>query len=322
VNSNLGPGLAETTAHNSPLVSVLINTRNRPEPLLRCLKSVFSQDFNDFEVLVLDDASREDILGLLREAVLDQKLRCFRSEHSLGVSGGRNFLMRRARGEIFIVIDDDAVFAGEESIRNTTDHFLESPDVGILAFKIMRHKDGNIDLEVPFSQRCRKKLPQLYGESRLVSHYIGAGHALCRGVIEQCGLYQENLFFGEEELDLSYRVIQAGLKILYTPLIIVHHYPETSVLSDDPGKRAAMELQLHVRNRIWLAYKHFPFPYLPVYLLVWISYWGVQAVKKRRMRAFLGGVRAGIRGLGKLPRTPLDKRAIGYLKNNWGRLWY
>lgn len=117
-------------------------------------------------------------------------------------------------------------------------------------------------------------------------------------------------------------MIQAGINILYTPLITVHHYPEASVVENDPGKRTNIELQLHVRNRIWLAYKHIPFPYLPVYLLAWASYWGVQAVKNRQMRAFLRGVRSGIQGLKELPRTPLDRQAIAYLKDNWGRLWY
>ena len=310
-------------SEKSPFVSVLISTRNRPDPLLRCLKSVFIQDFSAFEVLVFDDASHKyDIIGLLEETFSDQRLCCFRSERSLGVAAGRNALMKKARGKILIVIDDDAVFADEDGIRNTIDHFLESPDVGILAFKIMRHKEGNIDLQIPFSQRCREKWPKLGKEPRVVSHFIGAGHALCREIIERCGLYQENFLFGEEELDLSYRVIQAGLEILYTPLIVVHHYPVASVLGDDPGKRAALELQFHVRNRIWLAYKYLSFPYLPVYILVWIGYWGVQAVKTRQVSAFLRGIGAGIRGLRELPRTPLNERAVEYLKENWGRLWY
>jgi GT2 family glycosyltransferase len=313
----------KTAAHECPFVSVLIGTRDRPEPLLRCLKSVLGQDFDDFEVLVFDDASQEhDIIGLLKETISDQRLRCFHSEHSLGITGGRNLLMRQARGEIFIGLDDDAAFAGEKAIRSTVNHFLKAPDVGILAFKIIRHKGGDVDLQIPFSQRCRKKWPQLHEESRLVSHYIGAGHALRREIIERCGLYQEEFLFGEEELELSYRVIQAGFEILYTPLSVVLHYPRASVLGNVLGKRPVTELQLHTRNRIWLAYKYLPFPYLPVYLLVWVSHWGVRAVKSRQVGAFIRGIWAGIRGLRELPRTPLDKHAVRYLKNNWGRLWY
>lgn len=200
VNSKAEADSVRATERCFPLVSVLINTRNRPGPLLRCLRSVLSQDFDNFEVLVFDDASREDIRMWLTEEFSDQRLRCFRSERSLGVSGGRNFLMKQARGEIFIIIDDDAVFADEDSIRNATEHFMESPSVGILAFKIIRHKEGNKDLEIPFSQLRSKKLPKLDEEPRLASHFIGAGHAIRRKLIERCGLYQENLLFGEEEL--------------------------------------------------------------------------------------------------------------------------
>jgi hypothetical protein len=45
-------------------------------------------------------------------------------------------------------------------------------------------------------------------------------------------------------------------------------------------------------------------------------------VKNLQTRAFLRGICAGIRGLRRLPRTPLDEQAVAYLKENWGRLWY
>ena len=306
-----------------PLVSVLIGTRDRYLSLLRCLSSVLSEDYPKLEVLVLDDCSQKsNICGRIVGEINDPRVKCFRSERQLGVAGGRNFLMKRARGEIFIVVDDDAVFADKNTIRSTVAHFLEAPDVSVLAFKIVNHEGTNQDLRIPFSRRSRKKWPKLHEETGLVSYYLGGAYALRREVIERCGLYQEDLLFGEEELDLSYRVIQAGLKILYTPFIVVHHYPESPVVGNDPGKHTVTELKFRVRNRIWVAYKYLPFPYLPVHLLIYLSHYGILAAKNLQMGAFVHGIWEGIKSLGRLPRTPLNKQAVAYLKENFGRLWY
>ena len=306
-----------------PLVSVLIGTRDRDQSLLRCLDSVLGGDYPKLEVLVLDDCSqRFSVCGIITKEISDHRVKCFRSERQLGVAGGRNFLVKRARGEILIVIDDDAVFADKNTIASTVTHFLRAPDVSVLAFKIVNYEGEDQDLRIPFSRHSRKRWPKLHEETRLVSYYLGGAYALRREVIAQCGLYQKDLLFGEEELDLSYRVIQAGFKIMYTPFIVAHHYPEASVVGKDPGKHTVTELELRIRNRIWVAYKYLPFPYLPVHLLIYLSHYGALAVKGLQMGAFIRGIWAGIEGLRRLTRTPLDEQAITYLKKNWGRLWY
>jgi GT2 family glycosyltransferase len=307
---------------SSSLVSVLIGTRDRPQPLLRCLNGILSQNYPKLEVLVLDDCSQEhNICDIVTNRSDDHRVKCFRSERQLGVAGGRNFLMREAKGEVFIIIDDDAIFANDKCIPKVADHLYQNPKVGLLSFKIIDHSGGRQDPLIPFSRCSRRKYPELQDKARLVSYYLGGAHALRREVIEQCGLYQENLMFGEEELDLAYRVIQNSFSILYTPEIVVHHYPEPSAVGDSK-ERTGAELYFHVRNRIWLAYKYLPFPYLPIYLLIWFGYYGTVAIRNLQMGPFFRGIRAGRSGLRQLQRTPVDKRAIAYLKKNFGRLWY
>ena len=61
--------------NDKPLVSVLIGTRNRPQPLLRCLNSILSQNYPKLEVLVLDDCSQEyNICAELIEQIDDWRL--------------------------------------------------------------------------------------------------------------------------------------------------------------------------------------------------------------------------------------------------------
>ena len=303
-------------------VSVLIGSRNRPHVLSRCLESVLSQDYSDFEVLVLDDASDEvDLCRALMERFNDPRLRCLRSDIQLGVAGGRNRLMSEATGDILCIIDDDAYFEDSSAISHFVKAFCSDESIGIVACKVVDHRRGNSNLLVPFPRRWRQRKPDIVERAQYVSYYLGGCHAIRREVIERCGMYATELMFGEEELDLSYRVVAAGYRIYYEPAIVVHHYPQASVLAKDK-QGDAKELYYHIQNRFYLAYKYLPLRYVPVYLGIWLGQYLVKAVQNRTPGAFFVGIRDGILRLKKYRRTPLDEQAQRYLREHYGRLWY
>ena len=306
-----------------PLVSVLIGTRNRVELLIRCLKSVLSQNYPKLEILVLDDCSeKHNVCGIISDKLKDGRLRCFRSNLKLGVAGGRNFLIKKAFGKIMITIDDDAVFNDNECISLAVDHLAHAPQTGALAFKIINHERGCEDLLIPFSRYSRKRRPELEKETRFVSYYLGGGHALCREAINRCGLYQDNLMFGGEELDLSYKLINEGFSIVYVPDIVVHHFPAPSVSQSVTGEPEKGELYFSVRNIIWIAHKYLPFPFIVTYLLIRIGYSGATALKDRQLGEFFRGIGAALCMVRKLERCVLRKNAVKYVRANFGRLWY
>jgi len=304
------------------LVSVLIGTRDRFQPLLRCLDSVLSQNYSRLEVLVLDDCSRKyDICDIMPRHINDHRVKCFRSDRQLGVAGGRNFLMQKANGEVFVIIDDDAYFADNDCIFRFIDTFSTDERLGIIASKIIDHRKNQEALLVPFSRQWCKKRPDITKGPRVVSYFLGGCHAIRRQVIEKCGFYQDDMAFGEEELDLSYRAVEKGFKILYLPSVVIHHEPQASVVGQ-PGHRRRTELYYHTRNRFFLAYKYLPWVYVPVYLSIWLSVYGLSALRQLAFREFLSGIVSGVKGLRNLKRTPLSRQAVRYLKAHYGRLWY
>jgi GT2 family glycosyltransferase len=304
-------------------VSVLIGSRNRGEVLKRCLESVCAQRYNSLEILVLDDNSTYyQLQEIVTTQFQDSRLRYFRSDESLGVAGGRNFLGQQASGDIFCVIDDDAYFTDYLCISRMVETFASQPAVGILAFKVINfYQTKQPNLFVPFSQRWLKKQPDLTIKPRLVSYYLGACHALRRQVIDQCGGYQPGLIFGEEEQDLSYRALEAGFEIMYRPEVVVHHHPQSSVV-EQLARHRQSELYHHVRNRFYLAYTYLPWVYIPTYLTIWLSVYARDALQGRALREFLAGVVAGVKMLPKLKRTPLSQQTVHYLQTHYGRLWY
>ena len=301
-------------------ISVLIGSRNRPHVLKKCIESVLVQDHQAFEIIVLDDASKDKSAYSRTIAnYSDPRLRLIRSERPLGVSGSRNLLMQQATGDIFFVIDDDAYIEHESSLSRIVDIFKEKQDVGIVACKVQNHGVVERPYNVPFSQKILRRDPAVIEKGQYVGYFVGTAHAIRREVIDMCDGYNANLFFGEEELDLSYRAISKGWRIWYEPSILVHHVPQPSVVGKGRGDD---ELLHHVKNRLYLAWRYLPARYIAFYLAVWLGKYFCDAVKKGFLGAYFKGLVLGIRVLRNTPREPLQKEAIRYLKMNFGRLWY
>lgn len=303
------------------IISVLIGSRNRASILKRCLKSVFLQGYTEIEILVLDDGSHNPIeYEQLIKSFGDPRIKLFHSSKPLGVSGSRNELIKRARGEILFIIDDDAFFEEKNALSLVLDVFRSHPEVGIIACRIENHGLKKEDYRVPFRRISLKRSPWRVNTSCYSSYFLGGAHAILRQVILDCGLYNSDLFFGEEELDLSYRAISYGWKIYYEAAILIHHVPRPSEV--DNADCRGDELFHHVKNRIYLAYRYLPARYIPSYLGLWMFKYLVYAIKDRTLTKYISGVLKGIIWLSRIQREPLKSDSVKYLRDNFGRLWY
>ena len=303
-----------------PLVSVLIASRDRPELLLQCLASVLAQQYPRFEIVVFDDASRQNLADRLAGRFGQAPILWTRSEQRLGVTGSRNHLIQDAAGEILVFLDDDAALEDPLALQSVARYFATIPKLGTLAFKIIVSVNGRTSLQVPFSRRWLKKIPSLTERTTQVAYYLGAGHAMRKEVFQRCGLYQQDLVYGDEELDHAYRQIEAGFSLVYAPEIVVRHCPASSLVRLDG--EGGYRIYCLVRNRIWNGYKHIPFPYVVSYLGTWILYFLALGLREGCVGEALRGIFAGIAAFRNLPRRHLDKEAVAYLKRNYGRLWY
>ena len=89
-----------------PKVSVIIPTYNRVEHLRAAIASVLEQTFQDFEVIVVDDASTDDTLDVVRK-IRDPRIRYLRHETNKKEAMSRNTGLRAATGDYIAFLDDD-----------------------------------------------------------------------------------------------------------------------------------------------------------------------------------------------------------------------
>lgn len=101
---------AETNATQpSPAVSIVLPTFNRARFVGEAIASVQAQSFSDWELLVIDDGSRDQTSKLAAKYFADSRIRFVWQEHA-GQSAARNHALKLARGPIVAYLDSDNVW--------------------------------------------------------------------------------------------------------------------------------------------------------------------------------------------------------------------
>ncbi|WP_054655796.1 glycosyltransferase family 2 protein [Lentilactobacillus kisonensis] len=97
---------------NSPLVTISIPAYNLGTYLQKTLQSIFEQTYQNFEIILVDDASTDSTAGTIREAAQkDDRIRAHYYEKHEGVSKARNFAIDNAKGDIIVFVDGDDLLA-------------------------------------------------------------------------------------------------------------------------------------------------------------------------------------------------------------------
>jgi GT2 family glycosyltransferase len=201
----------------TPRISVGITTRNRPEALLRCLRSLKVIDHLDPEVLVFDDASSQPVEEQLASADLQMLPRVLRDNSGPGLIVGRNRLMRAAAAPAVLLLDDDAALPDAVPVERALAVLAADPGVAAIAFA-QSHLDG--------TRWDDGMQPGLSRTPCVVASFIGFAHMLRRESFTAVGEYRESFVICGEEKDLCLRLIDAGHRIVYLPDALVIHEPD------------------------------------------------------------------------------------------------
>ncbi|MBL7783685.1 MAG: glycosyltransferase family 2 protein [Saprospiraceae bacterium] len=288
---------------SEPKVSLITVHFNQPELTCALLDSIRRQDYKNVEVIVVDNASRENHEQLFRErfpAVI-----FLRSERNLGFAGGNNLALPHATGTFFFYINNDAELT-DGAIRQLLKVFEQHPKAGIVSPLIcyMPDESGGPDTVQyagmtpihPLTGRNRivgnKETDRgQYSKPAITAYAHGAAMMVPRGVIDQVGPMQEDFFLYYEELDWSERIRRAGYEIWMQPLARVYHKESMTV-----EKMGALKTFYMTRNRMWFMRRHFNTAQRFIFQIFW---WMVTVPKNTVSYAVRGewdNLRAFLRG--------------------------
>jgi len=242
------------------LVTFAILTCNRSQDLQVCLDSILRQHYQPIEIVVIDNASTDDTEEVMQKRYNLTLINYFKLLENKGSVGGKNIAIQKSKGDIIISIDDDALLIDSEATQKIVDRFLRDRKVGLLTFKSLNYYTNKIARE-EFPHRDKSLNPDIEFET---SYFIGVGYAIKREVYEKVGLYPGDFFYGFEELDLSFRILDAGYRIVYFPQVTVLHKksPKGRMLPNSVWLNMLM-------NRIKVSIRNLPWRYVIGSIIIW-----------------------------------------------------
>ena len=97
--------------HKTPLVSIIITTKNRDSLIKRCINSVINQTYSNLEIIIINDASKDNTKKILNEFKrLDSRIKVIHNKRTLGSNPSRNVAINIAKGKFVAGLDDDDEF--------------------------------------------------------------------------------------------------------------------------------------------------------------------------------------------------------------------
>ena len=117
-----------------PFFSVIIATFNRRNLLAKAVDSVLSQNYKNFELIIVDDCSTDDTLAYL-DGLEDDRIRVFSNKKNMHVSYSRNIGIEHTRGEWIVFVDDDDAML-KNKLQVLADTIYSSPQVNFIHHKV------------------------------------------------------------------------------------------------------------------------------------------------------------------------------------------
>ncbi len=262
-------------------LSYCVTNTNARESALACVDAIkrASPDGLEHEILVLDNASQDDSADALSTV---EGVRVIRRDRRGGAASNRTLLMREARGELCLLLDEDAELQ-PGSVEALVAALRDDPKAAVAGARLI-YPDGS-------ESACAWRLP---GVATALAQLLFLGGALvtqsgrgqevcevgwvqsaamlvCRDAAESVGWWDPAFFLYSDETDFEKRLHDAGWAILHVPVARVIHREQLSADKEGAGARRRI-VQFH-RGRDLYMRKHHSLPAVYLSRVFWaLSY--------------------------------------------------
>jgi len=281
-------------------LSVIIVNYNVKYFLEQAIKSVMTAAKDlAVEIIVVDNCSTDGSVEMIRAKFPEVIL--IANEGNPGFSIANNQGLAIARGEHILFLNPDTVVS-ESTIQSSLYYMYQHPEVGALGVKMVdgagqflpESKRGLPTPKVAISKALglHKLFPNSpafnwYYMGHLPENKVGEIEILCgafmwirKSVLDKIGGFDEQFFMYGEDIDLSYRIIKEGHKIVYFPETTIIHYKGEST------KKGSLNYVKHFYQAMLIfANKHFKngYPFFLRLLLLFGVYFGATAAIGKRV---------------------------------------
>lgn len=235
-----------------PLVSLITVNYNQPEVTAEMLRSLSQLQYDNYEVIVVDNASK-DSSASLKESF--PEITHVTSPVNLGFAGGNNIGLAYAKGEYVFFINNDTEVT-PQLLTELVAYMQAHPECAIACPKIKYHYQpdtiqyaGGIGLH-PLTSRSydigfREVDKGQHNDTRKTDLPNGAAMMIPMQLVKQIGPMSELFFLYYEEIDWAARFKKAGYEVHYVGSASIYHKESIST-----GKNSAFKTYYLYRNRL------------------------------------------------------------------------
>ncbi|MBB2985447.1 glycosyltransferase family 2 protein [Terracoccus luteus] len=256
------------------VAAVVLSMGNRPAELARALESLLDQQGVELDVVVVGNG--------WDPVDLPDGVRTVHLPENVGIPEGRNVGAAHARGDLVFFYDDDAALPTPDVLHRLVTTF-DDPSVALVQPR------GVDPTGLPSPRRWVPRLRT--GDGGRDGDVVVFWEAVCvvrRSAFDAVGGWPGHFWYGHEGIDLAFRLVDAGWRLVYRPDVEVNH-PATQ------PSRHAVFYRMNARNRVWVAKRNLPHPLSFLYVATWAAITVVRVREPRRLSTWFRGLAEGIR---------------------------
>jgi glycosyltransferase involved in cell wall biosynthesis len=229
---------------NHPTVSVIIPTYNRANFIDKAIKSVLNQNYQDFEIIVVDDGSTDNTEETVK-SFNNFKIRYICHTNNQGVSAARNNGIRASRGKYIALLDSDDEWLPEKLDKQIKVFKSEFPEVGVVYSNVLYIDESGKNMNKLGNP---KKIEGHIYEDLLGGNYVGTSSTLLikKECFNRVGSF-DDLLDAENDWDMWIRIAKYYRFVLIKVPLVKYRF-HSNRISNNP------ELKIIMANRILVKY--------------------------------------------------------------------
>ena len=220
----------------------MITTRNRAGDLRRTCRVLRQLNPAPGEVLITADGCIDNTVDVASREL--SGVRLFVNELGQGSVVSRDRMIREARGDLVLALDDDSYPEQLDCIARFVPIFENRPQLAVLHFPQRTDEYPETLAQTDF------------GQEKLTRSFANSGAVIRRSAYLQLPGFEPKFFHMYEEPDYALQCAAAGYEVLFSPIVTIRHHYSRKVRSEIRNHHR------HARNEMWSVLLRCPFPYV------------------------------------------------------------
>lgn len=306
-------------------VSVVIPNYNGIAYLEECLVSLQGQEGADFEVILVDNGSKDESVSFVQQKF--PWVRIKKLAENYGFCRAVNEGIKMSRSPYVILLNNDTAVC-EGFIKALLEEIKKYPSCFSVQAKMLVpdapdtvDDAGNFYCALGWAFARGKGKPEIhYQKPDRIFASCAAAAIYRRSILKEIGLFDEQHFAYLEDVDIGYRARLCGYENRFTPRAAVYHYGSAT----SGSRYNEFKIRYSSRNNIYVIYKNMPLwqillnaPLLAAGFCIKWAFFSLKGYGKEYLKGILGGIRTA----GKCRKVRFGKRNLKNCLKIQAELW-